>query len=835
MPLVRDLSEAQLAVEIDGLDDVELQILRYRGSEGLCQLYRFEIDLAVDGSEPLDLDEVVGSAMSLKIQAPHGDKTFRGKVGRIEVSGSAASETHYRLELVPRFWNMTRYHDSRIFQNMTTREIIAEVLDVAGFTTEDFSFELLSQEGPTREYCVQYRETDWNFIARLMEEEGWWWFFEHGDVEKLMVADSAAAYQPLEGSPQALPFEPPSGMNASGEHVFRFRRSRQSRSESVRTVDFNFKNPRLTLDIHVTDDPDDEASYYDYPGGYETQERGAEIAQVRSQELTCARRTATGMSNSHRLAPGRTFDLTDHPVETLNEKYLVTRVTHQGKQGVRRTSANWLDRPRVLDANTHQALLAAAQNGDGAVRDLARAMLQAAAKLAPADQTADRNAPNWLYHGGQLSQNPSAVAMATGGDPVDALTVHNLLADAESVDGVDVESPTYECRFECIPADITFRPPRITPWPLMRGCQTAIVVGPEGEEIHTDEYGRVQVQFPWDRHGGFAPDASCWIRVSSSFAGGGYGALFLPRVGHEVIVDFLEGNPDKPIITGRVYNGDLRQQFELPKHRTLSYIKTQSSNGGGGCHAIMFEDLKDEEYLFMQSQRDFGLKVKRHRVESIDGQRHLTVGEERYELIKKHKYGEVRLDFHEKVGGNKSLAVGGSVAEQFGGAHSESCGSYYLTTSKGEVVIESQSKITLKVGGNFVCIHGGGVDIMGTVVNINSGGSAGNGVGAPMGEVPIPAEAPVLEPGYDINYLTAPATGEPPPAEAEQPESWIEIELVDEAGQPWPGEPFEVTGPDGKVYNGVLDDKGQAHLEVDCPGMYHIRFTNLDMDAWERA
>src|SRR5205085_10995964 len=221
------------------------------------------------------------------------------------------------------------------------------------------------------------------------------------------------------------------------------------------------------------------------------------------------------------------------------------------------------------------------------------------------------------------------------------------------------------CRFECIPANVTYRPSRTTPWPTMRGTQTARVVGPRNEEIHTDEYGRVKVQFHWDREGRFDENSSCWIRVSQGMAGGQYGMMFLPRVGQEVVVDFLEGDPDQPIITGRVYNGDHMPPYELPKEKTKSCIKTNSSQGAGGTNEIRFEDLKGSEQLLLHAEKDLHVRAKNDRVASIEHDDHLTVRKNRYELVKKSRHSEVRLDLLTKVGGNQLTRVAGDVGEEF--------------------------------------------------------------------------------------------------------------------------------------------------------------------------
>ncbi|MBK8268649.1 MAG: type VI secretion system tip protein VgrG [Planctomycetes bacterium] len=239
-----------------------------------------------------------------------------------------------------------------------------------------------------------------------------------------------------------------------------------------------------------------------------------------------------------------------------------------------------------------------------------------------ADWNPGRSTSPSMFHGG-LASREASVAFGSADD---------LLSDLE--DGADV--PEYECSFECVPASVTFRPARVTPWPVMRGTQTARVSGPAGEEIHTDKYGRVKVQFNWDREGRFNEDSSCWIRVSHGMAGGGYGMMFLPRVGQEVVVDFLEGNPDKPIIVGSVYNADHMPPYALPADKTKSVIKTNSTTGGGGTNEICFEDRKDSEQLLIHAQRDFHVRVKHDRVETVEND-HLTVEAAKHELVKKIK------------------------------------------------------------------------------------------------------------------------------------------------------------------------------------------------------
>ncbi len=816
MIMSKDLSQAQLSFQIEGHDLDRFLVNRYRGSEGLCRLYRFEVDLTCEEAE-VDFDAIVGKPAVLSISADHGERWFHGIVGSFEMTGETAGQTYYRAELVPAVWLLTHRYDSRIFQNKSVREIVSDVLTRAGIASDRFKF-LLEKTHPSRDYCVQYRETDYNFICRLMEDEGIRWYFEQSEEDHVLVmADSPAANAPIEGD-AALPYVPPSGMIADEEHVFRFRRGQSVRPGGVRLREFNFEKPALKLDAGDGTGPHAGLEFCDYPGEFASVERGKELALLRAEEFETGRVVGVGQSNSHRLAPGRTFELTGHPAASHHAPYLITAVTHEGRQSTHRTTTG-LNGPSVRGSR-----------GDS-----------------------PRLLTSWLYHAGQVSRDLPSTASACGGNPLEPLSVPSLLEEVNGngvlplgVEGI-LPPPVYTCRFECIPASVSYRPPRVTPWPVMRGTQTARVVGPAGEEIHTDPYGRVKVQFNWDREGKFDENASCWIRVSQGMAGGGYGMMFLPRVGQEVVVDFLEGNPDKPLVVGRVYNADHMPPYKLPKQKTKSVIKTHSTKGGGGTNEIQFEDLKDQERILVYAQKDLHLRANNDHVENVGHDHHLTVKENKFELVKKCKHADVTLDLNERIGGNKSLEVKGDVAEEFKGNHSETVKSnHYLKSESGSIVLEASTDITLKVGGNFVKVSGDGIWINGKEVFINSGGSAGSGSAAALGSPESPIKADSASPGQDVRYdggdERTDAEAGPDlaghrfePTEAANLVTWIEIELVDEAGQPCPHERYEIKAPDGTTLRrGSLDKNGLAHVSVPEPGTCRICFPNLDAQAWER-
>lgn len=793
MPIVSEKATSHIALTVADFDTDTFHVVRYRGTEGICRLYRFGIEAASRDTE-IPFDGIVGKAAVLKVDTPGGERWFHGIVGRLEVTGESVEETHFRIELVPTVWLLSHRYGSRIFQNKSVVDIVTDVLESAGIGADRYRFDLQGKY-VSREYCVQYRETDFNFICRLMEEEGIRWSFEQSKDGHVFVMADAAVYEPIDGD-SVIRYASISGLNASEEHVYRFRLGQGVRPGSVVLNDFNFENPTLDLNSRAELGRDVGLEVRDYPGEYVNQRDGQSLAKIRSEEFEAGRILGIGQSSCGRLVPGRTFDLYDHPYWDLNDSYLLVSVTHQGRQ-----SGNV---------------------GNGR------------SELAP-DLTANRSSSSWLYHGGQVSRDVASNAMVQGGDPMDSVSTPNQMDDPAHSDSSEAINHSYECRFECMPATVMYRPPRITPWPEMRGTQTARVVGPPNEEIHTDVFGRVKVQFNWDCEGKFEEKASCWIRVSQGMAGGSYGIMFLPRVGQEVVVDFLEGDPDKPLIVGRVYNADHMPPYPLPDEKTKSVIKTNTV-GGDGTNEIRFEDLAGSEQVLIHAARDLHFRVRNDRVENVEGGHHLTVDAHKHESIKKSKTSEVGLDVTEKIGGCKSLAVTGDVGvETKGNMSTASVGSYYVNAD-GEMVLESATAITLKVGGNFIKIDESGIVELGKMIKLNSGGSAGNGTPVELKKVRKPMTADMAIPGMDTRYSKDAEKMEPVEFKEEKKEtSWIEIELVDEAGQPVPYETYEIVEPDGETTKtGSLDENGQAYVAVSDPGTCKITFPRLDAAAWER-
>jgi type VI secretion system secreted protein VgrG len=412
-----------------------------------------------------------------------------------------------------------------------------------------------------------------------------------------------------------------------------------------------------------------------------------------------------------------------------------------------------------------------------------------------------------------------------------------------------------------------------TPKPSIQGSQTAVVVGPSGEEIHCDLYGRVRIQFHWDRGGKNDGSDVCWARVAQSAAGKKWGALFTPRIGQEVVVTFLDGDPDRPLVTGVVYNGEHMPPYELDANKTMWALKTRSSLGGDGFNELRFEDKKGEEQIFLHAEKNWDLRVKNDAFDTIENNGHLNVKKDHFVHVENNSHQTIDQDRFEEIGKDRhltikgksateisdslSLTVSGDVIEVFKANHSEqTTGDLYL---KGMgMVIEATSGITLTAGGSSVVIDSAGVTLKGaaitvdgSMVKIASGpgspamsGSAGSAVAPSPPEAAFEAdkadpgeaaEAKAAERETEAGKYGAVSTTPFKPSEDEE-KSWIEIELVDEEGNPVPGERYEVTLPDGEqVASGTLDQNGFAHIGGIDPGECQITFPNLDKEAWEKA
>jgi len=642
-------NEARFLFKISGVSP-ELLVSRFDLVEGVSVPYELSVELACD--DEVKMDDALGKEGFLTLMGDAGDRIVHGVVDRFEHTGNRGRFELYNARVVPYLRWLSLERDCRIFQNKSVPDIVKQVLQDSGLPADRFDFRLQASYSPV-EYCVQYRETDLDFVSRLLEEEGIFYFFEHSDKKHLLVfADGTVAYKEIAGG-SGVTYNFSQGLAPSEECVYRFAFSRQVRSGKMTRRDYNFEKPGLDLTKEEKAKVYEKREVYDYPGRYVEPDRGKQLSKVRLEESMTYYEVAEGDSSCVRMVPGFKFSLSDHERSEYNRDYFLTRLVTRGEQ------------PQSLQ---------------------------------------------------------EAAGTERGGF-------------------------SYSSRFTAIPASVPFRPARITPKPVVEGIQTATVVGPGGEEIYTDKYGRVKVKFHWDREKGKDEKSSCWIRVSSTFAGGQYGAIFTPRIGHEVVVDFLEGDPDRPLITGSVYNADRMPPYELPAEKTKSTTKTDSSIGGKGFNEIRFEDKKGEEQVFVHGQKNLDVRIEKDAMEWIGQDRHLIVKRDQLEMVEGDKHLTVTGDRNEKVDGTVSLKVGMDLQEKVGMKHALDAGQEIHLKAGMKVIIEAGTQVTLKAGGNFVNIGPAGVTIQGTMVKINSGGSPGTGSGASPDSPKPPVEADKAKPG----------------------------------------------------------------------------------------
>ncbi len=636
----------------------ELLLRSFHGQESVSQLFRFEL-LMHSENRSIKFDDIVGKNATIRMFLPGGEERYiNGIISAFAQGGTTPLEggttpkifAHYHATLVPWFWLLTRTSDCRVFQNLTVPEILEQVFKQHGFS--DFKNRLQGSFEP-REYCVQYRETDFNFVSRLMEEEGLYYFFEHEkDKHTLVLANSPSEFKPCPLQPD-VSYKSLIGEQGLDDVVFEWSQSQEVRPGQYSVADFNFEKPQLDLTASVTGKDERRLEIYDYPGEYRVKDQGERLAGIRMQEEETPRIVISGASTCRGLMPGFRTELRDHYRRDFNKPYVITSLYHSCDQG-----------------------------------------------------------DNYRSGAGESSA-----------------------------------SLQYSNHFQCLPHPTPFRPPRTTPVPLMQGAQTAIVVGPPGEEIYVDQYGRVKVQFHWDREGNYNEKSSCWLRVSQNWAGKRWGAIFTPRIGQEVIVDFLEGDPDQPIITGRVYNGAAMPPYKLPDEKTKSAIKSYSSKGGGGFNEIRFEDKKGSEQIFIHAEKNQDVRIKNDRLEWIGNESHLIVKKDQMEQVEGDNHLTVKGDQNEKVDGTVSLKAGQDQQTKVGMKYALDAGNEIHLKAGMNVVIEAGATLTIKVGGNFININSGGIFIKGNMVFINSGGAAGSGAGASPEAPTAPKEADQAEPG----------------------------------------------------------------------------------------
>lgn len=604
----------------------------FTAREAISAPYLVSVD-AVSENASIGADELLMQPVTIEVHDQQGTcvRHFHGLVRSFTRTGRRAEYlTGYRLEVVPRFWFLSLRRDIRIFQDKNVPDIVAEVLGDRNVTFDS----RLQKTYPVREYCVQYRESDLNFVSRLLELEGIHYYFEHTDSGHTMVlGDTAGAFDPCPDQETAR-FAAPGEDDPNGEVVNRFTRSHRMHGGKVTLADFDHVNPSASLRPEVTaSNPEavDFGEFYDYPGLDVTRDGLERYADLRLRALEQGAVVGHGLARCRAFRSGTRFTLEGHEDRASNGEYLITDVTHSGYNG------------------SYTA-------GDAAEAD---------------------------YHN----------EFSTVGHPND------------------------------------FRPPRTTPIPVVQGPQTAEVVGPSGEEIHVDATGRIRIQFHWDRLGQRNETSTCWVRVMTNTAGNRWGMIHIPRIGQEVVVTFLEGNPDRPLVTGAVYNGENEPPYPLPEQGLVQGIKTRTSPDGGGYNELILDDRKNRELIRMHAQRNLQVKVLnteshhvgKHQLHMIAGARGTLIeGEEQLSLDEPDEEGEVAEEGSWEFPVGDVLVVSSNRYVEIGKAQGVKCqeghsllvveGDNYSEVETGnhqEIVTDGDHSIEVETGNQSILVDTG--------------------------------------------------------------------------------------------------------------------------------
>jgi type VI secretion system secreted protein VgrG len=587
MGILRSTRKAPFLFEITGPSN-EMSVVSFYASEWISLPFSLSVAIAT-ATEIKSFDDIVGyeSLLSIANNDPLSGGSYRyfhGVVRRFEHTGLNGRRFLYEADIVPALYLLSLRKNCRIFQNKTTLEIVKTLLEEAGITANRYRFALASTYRK-RGFCVQYQESDLDFVSRLMEEEGIYYFFEHYiDKHVLVLCDNQAVHVPINGVP-SITCNSGGGLVAEEDNISHFSFSQRLTPDAFAHSNFNFKKPDLDLTATKNISKQPQFEVYEYAAPHTSHAHGDALAKVRMEQLVSLQKQGHGNSSSCRLTPGYKVALTDHDSQVLNAEYLIIDVSHAGSQ--------------------HQT----------------------------------------------LEENSSG-------------------------------SSSYNNQFTVIPAKTQFRPNIKSIKPAVKGLQTAIVVGPKGEEIHTDEYGRVKVQFHWDRLGENDDNSSCWLRVAQTWGGGAWGAQFIPRIGDEVLVDFLEGDPDRPIVTGCVYNSDNPPLFNLGKSITQSGFRTKTHRGEG-FNELRFDDKAGGEEVYIHAERDFNIAVK----------------------------------------GNETKTIVNSLVNQVGKTATISAGEQLrLVCGNASIVLDQSGKITIQ--GSEVFITGiGTLHLDGKLIQLNMGGT----------------------------------------------------------------------------------------------------------------
>ena len=657
-------------------------LLRFDGHSSIDELFEFNVE-ALSHEPNIDFNPLIGTHATLELDSMSGDKSyFDGVVTEAEWTGVKENGNTYNLVLRPWFWLATRRRNQRIFHNMDVVSIVEQVLgEYSGHG--DTSFEVnLTRSYPELEYTVQYRESDFAFVARQLERFGIHYFFVHEEgAHKLVLNDNMDDFPEIDQG--TVPFYPIDGQHRPPEeHFWHWQPRRVLTTGAMTLTDYNFKTPvsqMLTEQVGDAQYDNGQIESYDYPGDYLDRGRGTEVVNLR---------TLQERSRDH-------FHSVVGDVVSLNAG---CRVTVGGQQV-----------PGILDEE-------------------------------------------FLCVRVDYSFRSQAYGSGNSGDDGYAYTASYIM------------SPVTE----------PFEPERVTPRPIVHGPQTATVVG--GGEIDCDEYGRILVRFHWDRDQ--ANSMRC--RVSQNWAGKGWGGMIIPRIGMEVVVEFLEGDPDLPLVTGCVYNGKNSVPYALPANKTKSVFKTDTHQGGG-FNELTFEDEKDQEKIYMHGQKDQEIHIENDREKRVDNDQFETVGRDKSISVGQDHTEAVGRDAVHNIAQDVKYTVGRDQIENYGKDHVHNVGNIHkqaiyadhlisvgrnvehevsgkmtvnvvesITTNTGKHTLMAYEKFTIKGPGGSITIGPSGIELKAAKIDLKGmvtmGGSGSAQVptlsGAANNALPLVEECP---------------------------------------------------------------------------------------------
>ncbi|MCC7335897.1 MAG: type VI secretion system tip protein VgrG [Pirellulaceae bacterium] len=617
------------------------------GREEISQPYEFSLTIA-SPKDKLKPEEIIGQPLAVKIDRGDEEPRFvhgyishmwAGDFSKTQDDKSAPSRM-YRVRLVPWLWFLTRAARCFVYLPEKLEKSIQEVIDEVFKRVESYGHvQTWNEAGAASilkarkvEHCVQYRETDFNFLTRTLEQYGVFYYFRHEQDKHTLILSDQPNYQDAPES--KVEFHPAEGGQiaidtiSSWEHMYEFVPGKYEQT------DYDFKQPSTSLKVnaakHSSIPLSNNSGYevFDFPGEYEQKDDGEKEVIRRMEEEESRFNLVQGSSFCKSFSPGYTFKLTKHhscPDEE-GKSYLITSITHSATQ-------------------------AGTFSGQG-------------------------------------------------------------------------QGDSYSNQFCCMPKESQFRPPRKTPRPYLPSVQTAVVVGPAGEEIYTDEFGRVKVQFHWDREGKRDENTSCWMRVSQVHAGVGFGGIDIPRVGEEVVVSFLEGDLDRPLVTGRLYHKESMPPFGLPASKTISGIKTKTYKGSG-YNEMSMDDTPGKEKINVHAQYDMATTVEHDDTQTVHNDRTITVNGTHTETIKKLTKITISEGAYEhKVAANTAkYHVEGALTETYNATQVTTVkNNITIETTAGETLIKAANKITLLTGASKLeMLADGSITLEGVNVIVKGG------------------------------------------------------------------------------------------------------------------